>query len=220
MRRISKRAVPPRELQGAVAGGAGDWDDPGVSLAKTAIREALVEDQRGLCCYCMQRIRPEPYHPERERSGTKIEHFVAQSSAPGRALDWSDLLAACGGSEGCPHRQQTCDTRKGERPLHHLEPLRSLPELKYKNDGRMVATSSGVNDEIEGVLNLNSDLLVGNRRSALTALQQSLRKTLGSSTWTRQQLLRERQRIQELPTAPPFLGTLEYWLERFARRRQ
>ena len=40
---------------------------------KQAIRDALVDEQRGLCCYCMRRI-------DATAAGMKIEHFESRAN--------------------------------------------------------------------------------------------------------------------------------------------
>src|SRR5437016_11099382 len=72
---------------------------------KGDLRESLVRDQGGLCCYCMQRI-----HPDETRM--KVEHWLCQKDHGAQALDYGNLLGACLGGEGRPRRFQHCDTRR------------------------------------------------------------------------------------------------------------
>jgi len=73
---------------------------------KATLRQALVTDQRGICCYCMGRIR--------NGSATmKIEHWRCQSCYPDEQLNYRNLLGACLGGNGQPPHLQHCDTRKG-----------------------------------------------------------------------------------------------------------
>lgn len=60
---------------------------------KAELRRALVGEQRGLCCYCMGRVRD-------DATGMKIEHWRCQRRHRDRELDYRNLLAACTGGEG------------------------------------------------------------------------------------------------------------------------
>ena len=75
---------------------------------KDSLRAMLVNEQRGLCCYCMGRIRSD---------SMKVEHWKCQSRFPGDQLDYRNLLGACQGGEGQPRSRQHCDTRKGDSDL-------------------------------------------------------------------------------------------------------
>ena len=77
---------------------------------KDALRASLVSEQRGLCCYCLARIRPSVDH-------MKIEHWHSQSECSAEQLDYSNLLGACLGNVGKPRSKQHCDTFKGHAPL-------------------------------------------------------------------------------------------------------
>ena len=81
---------------------------------KDTLRKALVSEQRGLCCYCMGRIRSD---------SMKVEHWRCQSRFCGEQLDYRNLLGACQGGEGQPRSRQHCDTRKGDSDSS-LESLR------------------------------------------------------------------------------------------------
>src|SRR5262245_3620021 len=73
---------------------------------KHTLRHALVTEQRGLCCYCMGRLRNGP-------TTMKIEHWRSQAHYPDEQLNYQNLLGAClGGGEGKPSHFQHCDTRK------------------------------------------------------------------------------------------------------------
>ncbi len=74
------------------------------------LRESLVAEQLGICCYCMARIVA-------DFDKMKTEHWQSQERFSERQLDYSNLLGACLGGEGKPRRLQHCDTRKGELDL-------------------------------------------------------------------------------------------------------
>lgn len=138
---------------------------------KAALRQALVAEQRGLCCYCQSRIQATP-------EGMKIEHWQCQADHPGRQLDYNNLLGACLGGHGRPEREQHCDTRKGNNglcfsvsdPAHPIE-----RQIRFRGDGTITADDSDIAEAINAVLNLNLPRLVSNRKAVLAAFQQSLR---------------------------------------------
>jgi hypothetical protein len=110
MRLIRKGPEPPLFLAYRKTQGARYDSLP--ADAKTELRTALVRDQHGLCCFCMQRVEA-AVAPELK---VKIAHWMPQQVDAARALDWANLLAACPGNEGAPKDRQHCDTRQGSRP--------------------------------------------------------------------------------------------------------
>jgi uncharacterized protein (TIGR02646 family) len=106
MRNIPKKTEPISLTQHR-CGTCSDYDN---YVEKDDLRSSLVDEQRGLCCYCLQRIRPDS-----ERM--KIEHWQSQDLYPERQLDYSNLLGACRGGKGQKPDKQHCDTRKGNLDL-------------------------------------------------------------------------------------------------------
>lgn len=137
---------------------------------KSTLRQALVAEQRGLCCYCQSRIRATP-------EGMKIEHWQCQASHPGRQLDFGNLHGACLGGHGRPEREQHCDTRKGNGglcfsvcdPAHPIE-----HKIRFLGDGTIKADDAAIEEALNAVLNLNLARLVSNRKAVLAAFQQRL----------------------------------------------
>ena len=137
---------------------------------KDTLRQSLVGEQRGLCCYCQSRIRP-------DAASMKIEHWQCQANYPARQLDYRNLLGACLGGQGRPEQEQHCDTRKGNEglcfnpadPEHNIE-----SKIRFLGDGRIQSTDAEFDRQLNEVLNLNLDRLVRNRKAVLTAFQQRL----------------------------------------------
>jgi uncharacterized protein (TIGR02646 family) len=133
---------------------------------KDDLRFTLASEQRGLCCYCMGRIRG-------NAGAMKIEHWRSQANYPDEQLDYSNLLAACIGGEGQPEQLQYCDRKKQNlalqwnpsNPLHHIE-----TRVRYDPDGTIRADEGTFNDQLNEVLNLNLPWLKNNRKGVLTAL--------------------------------------------------
>lgn len=137
---------------------------------KAALRQALVAEQRGLCCYCQSRIRATPEE-------MKIEHWQCQANHPERQLDFHNLLGACLGGHGRPEKEQHCDTHKGNDGLcfsvcdqgHRIE-----RQIKFLGDGRIESSDAATNRALNDVLNLNWSRLIANRKAVLDAFKQRL----------------------------------------------
>lgn len=137
---------------------------------KAALRQALVTEQHGLCCYCQSRIRATP-------EGMKIEHWQCQDDHSERQLDFSNLHGACLGGQGRPKRDQHCDTRKGNDPLCFsvCDPSHPIErQIRFLGDGRIASDDVAVNKALNDVLNLNWSRLVSNRKAVLDAFKQRL----------------------------------------------
>lgn len=182
---------------------------------KDDLRESLVREQRGLCCYCMSRIFP-------QRDSMRIEHWHSQSKFPQEELDYANLLGACPGHEGERENLRHCDTRKGEgnlsrnpaNPLHDVERW-----ITYLGDGTISSIDSGFDRELNDVLNLNVSFLKNNRKQTLDAFTRSL----GKGTYTRQGLERLLKKWNgELDTKDlePFCQVIVYWLRKRLARGQ
>jgi uncharacterized protein (TIGR02646 family) len=180
---------------------------------KDALRNALVTEQRGLCCYCMGRIRSDKM---------KIEHWRCQSRFPGERLSYRNLLGACLGGDGQPLALQHCDTRKGDRDLqrnpadpdHHIE-----TQFYYEPDGSIRAGDAGFDAELEDVLNLNLPQLRNNRKGVLDAVLGWWKHEKAHGPVPRARFERQRdRRVAGAGELEPFSQVAIWWLEqRLAR---
>ena len=142
--------------------------DYGNYAAKDGLRQALVTEQRGLCCYCMNRIRP-------EIGSIKIEHWQCQARYPDEQLNYRNLLGACSGGQGQPARLQHCDTSKGDRdirwnpaiPAHRIE-----TRVRYELDGSIHGDDADFDGQLNNVLNLNLPVLKSHRKGVYDAVLQ------------------------------------------------
>jgi uncharacterized protein (TIGR02646 family) len=217
MRHIIKRPREPKELVSYREAKKGiSYDD---FTEKDALREPLVEDQGGLCCYCMCRIEPDEKH-------MKIEHYRSQARHPDLQLKWSNLLAACRGGERKPPQFQTCDTRRRDDDLT-IDPQedRDVHKLKYLPDGRIAyggpdeARGRTIQEDLDRRLNLNCRVLKENRKAALEDVKNDLVRELGSGSWSPSKIERKLGVLREQRPLCPFLGAIEYWLEKKIRQR-
>ena len=133
---------------------------------KDELRTTLVAEQRGLCCYCMCRIRP-------TREAMKIEHWQSQACYRSEQLRYENLLGACLGGQNRPRAEQHCDTRKENQdlkwnpanPEHQIE-----KRIRFGMDGSIRAHDPEFNDQLDEVLGLNLPRLKRNRESHITAI--------------------------------------------------
>ena len=214
MRAITKGSEPPSLTEHRAAAHS-DFDN---YQAKDDLRQALVDEQRGLCCYCMGRIRPEP-------ASMKIEHWRCQAHYPDEQLNYRNLLGACRGREGQPIGQQHCDTRKGDRNLrwNPADPLQRIEtRVRYEPDGSIRATGDVDFDaQIKDVLNLNLPVLRNHRKSVLNAVLDWWRheKDRIGGPVPRSRVLRKRAAyVSDSSQFQPYCQVAVWWLDqRLAR---
>ena len=180
MRTIVKHPVPPshRRLRSQ-----GITYDGYPSREKDKLRNALVGEQGGICCYCCVSISP-------VRNKMKIEHWKSQKHYPSLDMDYKNMMAACMGGEGTLKREQHCDTRKGAQKLNFC-PLsqhgRIEDTLTYTEDGRIKSSNKKFNNQIKDILNLNHPKLVASRQGVMCEIEE----WLGRSTRNKSAVLKE-----------------------------
>ena len=175
---------------------------------KQGLRESLCRKQRGLCCYCLRRIRP-------SEESMKIEHLRSQSKHPERQLDYSNLLGACLGGEGLRSTIQHCDTKKGKTDLSFSLTNSSAPiesKLRFPGNGTIQSDDSQIDAEINDVLNLNVQFLVNNRKAVLDAFQ----KSFGRKKLTRHQIVKLLARFNgdERGDLIEYCQVVVYWIQK------
>jgi uncharacterized protein (TIGR02646 family) len=175
------------------------------NTGKDALRQSLVTEQRGLCCYCQSRI-----HPNEDEM--KIEHCQSQTDFPAHQLDYSNLLGACLGGEGRTKKDQHCDSRKGNSVLCFsvCDPARLIErQIKFLGDGRIESDDAAINTALNDVLNLNWSRLVSNRKAVLDAFKQRLGK--GNLNAAQELGKWDGTQAGELPE---FAQVMVFWLEK------
>lgn len=162
MRMITKGAEP-LSLPNHRAQAHSDYDN---YLHKHQLRASLAGEQKGLCCYCTGRIRPDP-------SFMKIEHWQSQATYPQHQLVYGNLLGACLGGQGQAPADQHCDTRKANseikwNPANAAHVIES--RVRYLADGTMESLDAEFNDQLNNVLGLNLAFLRNSRKAVLEAV--------------------------------------------------
>jgi uncharacterized protein (TIGR02646 family) len=179
---------------------------------KGDLRRGLVAEQRGLCCYCMGRIRSGP-------TTMKIEHWRCQARYPAEQLKYKNLLGACNGGDGQPPQLQHCDTRKGDRdlrwnpanPAHRIE-----ARVGYQSDGTVYSVNADFNAQLVEVLHLNLPVLKNHRKGVLTSILEWWgRERAGKGrALSRARMRRERdKRTGGSGDLAPYCRVAVWWLE-------
>ena len=183
----------------------------------------LVEEQGGLCAYCMCRM------PEIDRRTGKalrhtIEHIRPQSTTKNTSewqmeLRYSNFLAVCHGNQGSGGN--LCCDKSRKDTLLFLNPLNesSIRRIAYSNSGEIMADDSAPNKDVINkglniVLNLNNGKdLKKKRQKALNGMKKALQKKGDDQNideCKRKLLLLKNERNKKIE----YVGILIYWLER------
>lgn len=178
---------------------------------KQTLREYLVREQRGICCYCMSRIKP-------QSSKMKIEHWKSQSQYPALQLDYKNLLGACKGGDGQAANKQYCDTCKknnafSKNPAEVLHRIETF--IHYKGDGTIYSENEDFDTELNEVLNLNIPFLVNNRKAVLDAFKTTFLKKKGVlQKATLQKWLTKWNGESDAGPLKPYCQVIVYWLNK------
>jgi len=210
MKRIVKGQEPGSLTQYRQQPGSSYQDYP----EKETLRDFLVAEQKGLCCYCLSRIRP-------NIQSMKIEHWHSQTKHPGEQLTYANILGACLGNEGQPRKFQYCDTRKGDddfsrnpaNPDHHIESF-----IHFAGDGTISSHDPSFDEELNEALNANVAYLKNQRRAVLDAFKSTLNKRGDLQRTTLERWLREWNGGPQTSELRPYCQVIVYWLrKRLAR---
>lgn len=198
--------------------GVGNPYDELGSDVRDAVLKKLVEEQGGLCAYCMSRINMDNAH---------IEHLEPQSTClraghPERTVDYGNMVAVCCGGDGRPFEGQTCDRHRGDTPFKVIDPLRdeTLRGIRYKSSGMITADDPDVEDDLVATLNLNSaaSRLPDNRKAVYTQLASELDTHIKRGETKQAFCRRVLAALREgAGRKQPFEGVSVYHLERWLR---
>ena len=174
---------------------------------KPALRQHLVREQRGLCCYCMSRIGA-------DAKSMTIEHWHPRSRYPTEELDYRNLLASCIGHS---QQGQTSNASKGDTPIarNPAEPGHRVDrDIRYLGDGMIHSDDPEWNRDLTEVLNLNAAFLVNNRKAALDAFVTTLGRTGSLHSETLKSMLRRANGDAFDGYLNPFCQVVVYWLQK------
>lgn len=146
------------------------------AMHKPALTAPLCHEQRGICVYCEGRVRA--------AEGT-VEHWVALSRDPARALEWKNLYLSCTVADSCDKHK--ADQSMGTLPLpcdcsyeEHVG-FTSRGEIYAKNGPYREALEAvlGTSDDPK-VLNLNGRTQRAAREAAIDQLKEQIAGTARS----------------------------------------
>lgn len=167
MKYIQKNAPPKSLEEYKITEGATFKDlDKNHTSIKREVKNSLIEEQGGICCYCGTRI---------DRTDSMIEHFKPKAKGyfPELQLEYSNLLASCLG--GQINRQTNrrfplcCDANKKNRVIE-VSPTDPDCEsyFKYDDDGNIYGITPEARYAIQ-ILNLNNEVQKNRRKAAIAA---------------------------------------------------
>lgn len=206
-------------------------------IPKGALRSDLLQEQHGLCAYCMRRIANDHH--------TKVEHFIPLSKNKETALDYGNFLAVCDGGESSQisgKRILCCDSSKGDIESLTLDPRNAslIRHLSYNKEGVIKISASStlpqevktaIDRDINQTLRLNGLLsddgtpkqdtatqIVKGRRDAHAQYTKMIKSLLKKGPLTASRIEREIVRLKSQPQYQPFVGVILFFLERRKRR--
>ncbi|MBE9237649.1 TIGR02646 family protein [Anabaena aphanizomenioides LEGE 00250] len=198
MKRIIKGAEPPCLLKYRQTQDANyDGYHP-----KEPLKRALLAEQGYICCYCMQRISIDDM---------EIEHNKARNKNcyPDLQLDYRNLIASCTGNRGKGLKNFHCNARKGYYEGYDKEEKRICQitlnpadankncenYIRYSSTGKIFSDDETINHELNNILNLNHEILVGNRKDRLFSVINALNKKFPNKTWSQEAI---KKKLEEL----------------------
>jgi uncharacterized protein (TIGR02646 family) len=211
MRNISKKAEP-RSLTTWRATNSTDYNG---YQDKDTLRDALVAEQRGICCYCQSRIYP-------AFNLMKVEHWHSHKHYPQERLVYRNLLGVCLGGQGKPGKVQHCDTYKSDKDLcrNPADPAHNVDAvIHYLSDGRITSSVDELNEQLDSVLNLNLESLKESRKRQLESFIKLLQRKSGrlNRAFWQQLLDRETGANHDLELRP-YCGVIVYWVRKHLAR--
>lgn len=171
------------------------------SAPKGEIRVELIDEQGGLCAYCMRRISNKR-NPKLRKYKTEIEHFKSQHRHPELELDSKNMLGVCNGNADNKH-QLVCDKSKSKFDKTHdmfVNPLEfsKIQQIFYTPDGEILSDNEQIMHDVDIVLNLNEPNLVERRLQLYEETRKKI-KQIKRSLWDKPQI--KKSELQKLKTA-------------------
>lgn len=225
-----KKGPTPDSLRAFQRQADASYDSPG--FPRDDVYEALLKEQGGICAYCMCRIRlPKDVTPEnRDQTEIHIEHWIPQSGEAYKgyytqeecdklAIDYRNMLGVCPGGRKKSHQYSTCDTHRGNAHIV-LNPQdeRMIDTLYYCSDGQIKSTDCCIDKNLGyGKLNLNTEQLKSNRKSAIDSCKRVMLKQRANGKWTRSMIEKQIAHYEgrdEDGNRYPFAGAVLYWLKK------
>ena len=200
-------------------------------LNKNIVKEQLLQDQHGLCAYCMRRIQNDHH--------MGIEHVVPIQQSGEDALSYSNMIGCCDGGRSIDvasgnKRILCCDAAKGNHLLH-ISPFDQvqMKKIRYNRNGRIY--TSPVDDTMEhdinevlklnGLVDKNCGVILADTATSLVLGRKSvyrnyvhyIKKLAGKNKLSRSVLERKINDIETAATYVEYAGVWLYLLKRKLR---
>lgn len=195
-------------------------------LSKEPIRQSLLEEQSGLCAYCMRRI-------ENNGRTTRIEHWYPLSKDKDQALDYRNMLAVCDGGanyQGNEKKILCCDAFKGDDEELMISPLnvQHMQKITYDKKGYIKTKpfDAALEKDINERLRLNglwkdkkfiadtSTGLVKGRKDTYQLYERFIKKLDRNGRCGSAQVKKKIDEIQTAEQKPEFAGVWLYFLNK------
>lgn len=194
-----------------------------------AIRQALFEEQHGLCAYCEQRLvytsggehrtRIEHFHPQHPKDGTAISAQDCRTRSGASQLDdsdttWKNLVLCCHGEEGRAEHYRHCDVTKSATDIcstfRNPKTYAGPRLLRVEGGGNVVPLPGlpvGAADVVDDILMLNGPSLLKVRQRLFSAqmklIAREKRQPLYGLTPARRKALRAHLETQAIDDHHP-----------------
>lgn len=152
--------------------------------------DSLLREQGYICAYCMRRIPCKDNLCKKDRltqEDHRVEHIKSRKLHDDLKLDYNNMVMCCPGHIGS---EDHCDRLKGEKDIS-FSPLDKnfIATVKYRSDGTILSTDTTCNDEMNKILNLNTELLRKNRYNMLTEVIKEINsKCKNGQSWNKKRL--------------------------------
>ena len=174
---------------------------------KHDIRERLLSEQGHLCAYCMGRIRMD---------SITIEHYIPQGIdiLHEHDLEYKNMLGVC---SGLLYGHETCGKKRGKEPLT-VDPRNSntVEKIAYSENGTILSSDSNFSHDLADKLNLNTDILIENRRRSLHRLIAELQARKNKGVW-RDLAMKYINKLNEDAVKQEYYGILLFYLKKKTR---
>lgn len=200
-------------------------------LNKAIIKEQLLQEQHGLCAYCMRRIQNDHH--------MVIEHVVPIQQSGEEALSYSNMIGCCDGGRSIDvgsgnKRILCCDAEKGDRLLC-ISPFNEtqMKKIRYDRNGRIYTfpvddvMEHDINEvlKLNGLVDKNSDAIVADTATSLVLGRKNVYRNYehyvkmlsGKNKLSRSVLEKKISEIENAATYIEYAGVWLYFLKRKLR---
>ena len=183
-----------------VHGRVPQYDDIRQAQEKKILKEALMSEQKKVCCYCCTRLRIEQMH---------IEHFRPQSTYPDLSLEYDNLLASCQGEKqlgkNCGHAKKN----QFDETLM-ISPLEEGCEQHFVYQWDGTVESASMEDK---VAKYTIDVLALNERRLCKARETAIWESgVFTNSWEENHQMLLKYDDSDIEELPPYWDAIRYFL--------